>query len=72
MFASPLTPSGSLQALMAHCDGWVSKFTNLLLSIAAAELRSLHQYFATAREQLAVHPASLDQLAEVTLDPELS
>ena len=58
--------SGSLkQVLMGHCEAWVAKFTGLLLSMAAAELRSLHDFFKESREQLAIVPSNLDQLAEV-------
>ena len=57
---------GSLkQVLVGHCEGWVSKFTGLLLTLAAAELHSLHDFFKESREQLSIVPSNLDQLAEV-------
>lgn len=33
------------QTLTAHCELWKTKLTNLLNNLAAAELRSLHDYF---------------------------
>jgi dynein heavy chain len=58
---------GSLkQVLMGHCEAWVSKFTGLLLNLAAAELHSLHDFFKESSEQLSIIPSNLDQLAEVS------
>ena len=57
---------GSLkQNLTGHCESWVHKFTGLLINLASAELRSLHDYFSSSKEQLSVQPSSLDQLADV-------
>ena len=53
------------QNLVGHCETWVQKFTGLLVSLAAAELRSLHDYFKASKESLALQPSNLDQLAEV-------
>jgi hypothetical protein len=33
------------QTLTAHCELWKTKLTGLLNNLAAAELRSLHEYF---------------------------
>ena len=57
---------GSLkQNLIGHCESWVQKFTGLLIGLAATELRSLHDFFKTSKEQLSIQPSSLDQLADV-------
>ena len=53
------------QNLISHCEAWAQKFTGLLITLAAAELCSLHEYFKASKEQLSVQPSSLDQLADV-------
>lgn len=51
-------------SLVTHCEGWVAKFTGLLNSIAAAELKDLHEYFMRNTRALQRTPGNLDQLAE--------
>lgn len=36
------------QTLTAHCELWKAKLTGLLNNLAAAELRSLHEYYRCA------------------------
>lgn len=52
------------QALVGHCEAWVQRFTGLLHQLASNELKSLHKYFSSNAEALAVPPSNLDQLAE--------
>jgi dynein heavy chain len=50
------------QTLTAHCELWKTKLTGLLNNLAAAELRSLHDYFkcvASSNHALAIAPAAL-------------
>lgn len=52
------------QALVGHCEAWVRRFTGLLHQLAAKELNSIHEYFVSNTQALAVAPVNLDQLAE--------
>ncbi|GMH41208.1 hypothetical protein BSKO_09118 [Bryopsis sp. KO-2023] len=52
------------QALVGHCEAWVQRFSSLLHHLAATELKSIHSYFSSNSEALAVPPMNLDQLAE--------
>ncbi|WIA33430.1 hypothetical protein OEZ86_006562 [Tetradesmus obliquus] len=52
------------QTLTAHCELWKTKLTGLLNNLAAAELRSLHEYFKSNLEALSKTSQDLEQLAE--------
>ncbi|BDA42104.1 Dynein heavy chain 2, axonemal [Coccomyxa sp. Obi] len=40
------------QALVAHCEAWISKFTTLLSSLAMRELAELHAYVRSSSAEL--------------------
>ncbi len=52
------------QTLISHCELWRTKLTGLLNSMAANELRGMHEHFKSSLEALARPPTNLDQLAE--------
>ena len=52
------------QAIVQHCVGWQKKFTTLLNSIAAAELKALHELFSVNSQKLRAKVNSLDHLAK--------
>ena len=52
------------QSLVAHCEGWVTRFTGLLNSMAKTELMELHDQFSSSTRTLAVPVSSLDMLAD--------
>eukprot|EP00002_Diphylleia_rotans_P022931 TRINITY_DN4501_c0_g1_i3.p1 TRINITY_DN4501_c0_g1~~TRINITY_DN4501_c0_g1_i3.p1 ORF type:complete len:4513 (-),score=1142.54 TRINITY_DN4501_c0_g1_i3:360-11993(-) len=51
-------------ALISQCTAWQNRFTGLLNSIAAAELRSLHEFFSTNSARVKIPPKSLEMLGE--------
>jgi len=53
------------QTLLGHCEQWVGKFTGLLNSLAATELNAIHEHFTSSAQQLAAHPTTMDQLANL-------
>ena len=52
------------QALVAHCHTWQTKFTQLLNSNAATELRTLYEHMEGVQKVYRSRPMNLDQLAE--------
>ena len=51
-------------ALVAHCQQWQAKLTNLLHHNASTELHSLHAYFHDNTSRLLQQPATLDALSD--------
>ena len=51
-------------ALVAHCQQWQAKLTNLLHHNASTELHALHTYFSDNTTRLLQQPATLDQLSD--------
>jgi len=51
-------------SLVAHCQQWQSKLTNLLHHNANTELMALHEYFVSNTTKLQQKPEVLDKLAE--------
>lgn len=54
------------QTLIAHCELWKTKLTNLLNNLAAAELRSLHENFRYDSKHQPLHHL-LDKLLDLYL-----
>jgi hypothetical protein len=52
-----------MQALVMHCEQWVTKFLLLLHDIATSELEQLYQYFTSNAAKLKATPQDLDELA---------
>jgi dynein heavy chain, axonemal len=51
-------------ALVGHCVQWQGKLTSLLNTNALADLRALHDLFASTTATLRQQPANLDHLSE--------
>jgi dynein heavy chain, axonemal len=51
-------------ALVGHCVQWQGKLTSLLNNNALADLKALHELFATTTATLKQQPANLDHLSE--------
>eukprot|EP00163_Fabomonas_tropica_P002875 TRINITY_DN1232_c0_g1_i1.p1 TRINITY_DN1232_c0_g1~~TRINITY_DN1232_c0_g1_i1.p1 ORF type:complete len:4516 (+),score=1594.38 TRINITY_DN1232_c0_g1_i1:127-13674(+) len=49
-------------ALVAHCNEWQKRFTQLLNTNAANELQSLHNLFETSMQKMKEQPSHLDAL----------
>ena len=49
--------------IVDHCVQWQKKFTNLLNSIAASELKALHEMFSLNTQKLRTKVTGLDHLA---------
>jgi dynein heavy chain, axonemal len=52
-----------VQALVTHCEQWVTKFLLLLHDIATSELQQLYEYFTSNTAKLKATPRDLDELA---------
>jgi hypothetical protein len=61
---SPFTIQG-VQALVSHCEQWITKFTLLLHELATEELADLHNYFHDNSAKLRITPTKLDELAQL-------
>ncbi|KAJ7527535.1 hypothetical protein O6H91_16G059900 [Diphasiastrum complanatum] len=53
------------QAIIGHCEAWVSKHTILLNSIARAEMESIYSYLERNTRDLNKTPENLDMLTEI-------
>jgi dynein heavy chain, axonemal len=53
------------QALVSHCEQWVTKFSLLLHEIATDMLSELSCYLSSNAAKLRVTPSNLDELAQV-------
>ncbi|XP_025080372.1 dynein heavy chain 2, axonemal-like isoform X3 [Pomacea canaliculata] len=53
-------------SLLAHCQEWQKKFTNLLLEMATAELKSVNNYLVSMGKRITAPPVTLDEFAEST------
>ncbi|KAK9909936.1 hypothetical protein WJX75_009720 [Coccomyxa subellipsoidea] len=51
------------QALVAHCEAWIGKFTNLLTNLATGELAELQEYVRASSAALTQHGTSDSQQA---------
>lgn len=49
------------QALVAHCEAWIAKFTNLLTNLATRELAELQEYVRVSSAALTQHGTSDSQ-----------
>ena len=51
------------QALVSHCEQWISKFSLLLHDLASTELAEVYSYFEHNTTELRTTPKTLDDLA---------
>jgi dynein heavy chain, axonemal len=56
-----------VQALVSHCEQWITKFTLLLHELATEELMDLRSYFHENTVKLRMTPTKLDELAQVVI-----
>jgi dynein heavy chain len=54
-----------VQALVSHCEQWITKFTLLLHELATEELTDLRNYFHDESAKLRITPTKLDELAQL-------
>jgi hypothetical protein len=60
VISSPVT-----QALVSHCEQWITKFSLLLHDLASSELQELYSYMASSSTNLRKNPRTLDELAHI-------